>query len=404
MHVRQKDPEMSRQATKLQCVAVAVSVATVLTLAACSSSSGSNQPSGGTPAAGSSSAKTVKITLAADLALSGQVGPIGTQVKQGIDLGIKDAEKQFPQLDIGISYYDDQFASTQAATNYSEIVPSRPTAIIGPLGSLLASATLPIAQQAGILDMAIVVPNSQIVNIGNQIYYTTPEYTEAQAAALLDALTTNGATFRRPALMISEQTLTEHQFADVMTSALKARNIKVAASVEDDSTAINYSADISKVLSADPDTVFVLGPTTSTPEIVRQLRAAGYKGTIAGDTGLVPDDFPAGAGAAANGVIALTFYNGGTSGSVSQKFVREYQAAYHSAPSFYSAQGYDAVVALTNAIVKAGSTDNAAIRRVLNTLVFNGALGNGLSFSTDRTIQVAPIIVKWQNGNLVSAG
>jgi branched-chain amino acid transport system substrate-binding protein len=340
------------------------------------------------------------ITIDADMALSGQVSVIGQQVQNGIRIGVVDARAILPHTRIQVNFFDDGFKAAQAASNFSTMVAQHPTALIGPLGSLMASASFPIAQSAGIPVVGVTAPNSVTLAIGNDIFQTTPLIADAAATSELNALKKIGVSYQKPAFMISQQTLGEQQYASAIERVLAKQGINPVASVSIDETATNFSAISTQVINSHPSVVFILAASTASPLVLRQLRAAGYTDPVAGSTDVVPANFPTTAGANnINGLIGISYwFPAYTNGPASRKFVREYIDAYGaSALSFYAAQGHDAMIAIATAVKNAMSADPTKVRAGLAKVKFSGALGTNLAFDKQGVVTGTHIaIVQWR--------
>ena len=80
----------------------------------------------------------------------------------------------------------------------------------------------------------------------------------------------------------------------------------------------------------------------------------------------------------------------------SAAFLRAYLSAYGESPSYQAATAYAAGQTLEQAIVRAGSTDRAAVRQALFALDINTIIGRSAVDRTGVQIKQYPLIVQWQ--------
>ncbi len=82
----------------------------------------------------------------------------------------------------------------------------------------------------------------------------------------------------------------------------------------------------------------------------------------------------------------------------SKEFLRDFEAAYHKAPSYHAATAFAAGSILEKAIIKAGTLDRKRVSEVLYGLDTMSLIGR---FGVDRTgmqIRQFPVIIQWQKG------
>jgi len=144
------------------------------------------------------------------------------------------------------------------------------------------------------------------------------------------------------------------------------------------------SAVVTRIKSQSPDLVFWTAYYADGALLIKQLRAAGYKGKITVGDGSTDAKLIELSGKAADGVNALSnplpeFLPKG------KKFIEEYKAKFHVDPGPYSALSYDGMNLLCDAIKRAGTVDKKAVAAALKaTKDFQGISGS-ISF-TDKNL------------------
>ena len=140
----------------------------------------------------------------------------------------------------------------------------------------------------------------------------------------------------------------------------------------------DFSALLGAVLAAEPDVIFTsVSYADKAAQIMRQARALGYEGAFfGGDTLDAPELFSI-AGEAASGAVFTTFYDAAQPATEkTSEFLDAYRSKYGKEPAASVIMAYDAYLTMRDAIERAGSTDNEAIREALfATSGFVGAAG-----------------------------
>jgi branched-chain amino acid transport system substrate-binding protein len=148
----------------------------------------------------------------------------------------------------------------------------------------------------------------------------------------------------------------------------------------------DYSANITNVLDKKPDFVYWTGYFQEGGLITRQLRQAGYKGSImVGDGSVSPKLIEIAGAEAAEGVYATMTQTPDTLEGA-EGWLAAYQKKYNAAPGPYSNQAYDAVRLAAEAITKAGGTDGTKVIAALEAIDGFSMFSGPLKFTPDHTL------------------
>lgn len=133
------------------------------------------------------------------------------------------------------------------------------------------------------------------------------------------------------------------------------------------------------IIAADVDLVYYGGLTPNGgPELLKYLRESGSKTKFMGPDGIFEQDFIDRAGSAAEGVF-VTVIGAPPEKSKNPKakeFLLKYRAKYNSDPDVFGALAYDATLALISAIERAGVVDRKAIlKEMVGTEYHSGIFG-----------------------------
>ena len=147
------------------------------------------------------------------------------------------------------------------------------------------------------------------------------------------------------------------------------------------------SGQITSVINSNPDTVFITAMGGYFGTVIKQLRQAGYKGTIYIGANLWADEVASIGAEEVNGVMLCSPYVTYTSvEEVNNDFLRpvfeEFYAKYGYCPTsdmLYKA--WDACLIIENAVKAAGSIKSEDIQAAIKTLKFEGCAGT-MDFTT----------------------
>jgi branched-chain amino acid transport system substrate-binding protein len=366
----------------------ALAAGVVLSLAACGGGSGNNSSSS---SSGGGLPSTIKI-----VGSEPETGPAafaGLSAEKGYKLAIKQINDQHflgKNTSIEVSFEDSKGQiPTAAGTISTALADKSVSAAFGSVSSQEAVAQSPIAQKGG-LPIVYTQAGSDGVVIGNYTYRATPlmssyypllkKYVEQNGWKTVGVIYTNAS----PTLV------------QVAKESIPKLGLQVTKSIATTATTQDFTSAIQQVLASKPDVVSILQVGAANPTAMTQLRQAGYKGPVLGNSGASAGNLkPAGQDGA--GMVWATDFNYQQTAAPSQKFVTEYKAEYSENPLQYAAEAYDAAWFLARSIKDAGSADRAKIADGMATeakKTMDGALGENLSWK-DRTIEVPGSAIQW---------
>lgn len=123
------------------------------------------------------------------------------------------------------------------------------------------------------------------------------------------------------------------------------------------------------------DALFIAGNMPVAGRLITELRRVGLNVPVVGGDGMdTPTLF--GIGAAAEGVVVPDFYHPDPDWAPARRFEENFRKRYQRAGDTFAAQGYDAVMLLADAMVRAGSSDPERVAAALHaTRDWPGATG-----------------------------
>lgn len=178
---------------------------------------------------------------------------------------------------------------------------------------------------------------------------------------------------------------------------LKARGVKIAFTDTVTPKEKDYSALVTKLKSANIDTLYYGGYHSEAGLIVRQMREQGLDTRLIGGDALVTQEFWTITGESGKGTL-MTFSPDPRKNPVAAPVVERIREAGHSAEG-YTLYTYGAVQVFVEAIRQVGEVDAVKIREVINSGTFDTVLGKiGFDAKGDVT---APgyVFYEWKDGN-----
>jgi branched-chain amino acid transport system substrate-binding protein len=134
--------------------------------------------------------------------------------------------------------------------------------------------------------------------------------------------------------------------------ALEEMGVKTVATVNVLSADTDFTAPATQAMGAKPDLMLVYATETPTVGIVGALRARQYNGVIVGNDVLSPESVfkKMGAAAAKDVVFPISFSADLDTSPAAKEFVAAYRKKFNAAPDIYSAQGYEVVYVIAQAM------------------------------------------------------
>jgi len=336
--------------------------------------------------------------------LSGNVAVYGVECKKGVDLAIEEinAAGGVNGKQLALISEDDEGNPDKTVNAFKKLTIKNKVKIV--IGSLTSGCTLsitPLSQAGKIIQIAPAATASAITDAGNYIF----------RACFIDPFQgTVGGKFAAESLGAKRAAV----FYDVgndysvgleenFKKSFEANGGKIVGLESYSTGDKDFNAQLTKIKNASPDVVYLPDYYGTVALIAKQLRAQGINTPIVGADGW--DGLTTNAGdEVLNGYYSNHYAADSTDPAV-VKFVQSFNAKYSEEPNSFAALGYDCVYMLRDAIVKAGTLDNAAVRSALEKT--NGDYVTGhLTFDAKHNPVKSAVmleIVKGSDGKLTTA-
>ena len=315
-------------------------VAATLALGACGTKAETPTASGG--------GATCGLEIGFFGALSGDAANLGINIKQGAELAVQEYNAKHADCTVKLVTFDSQGDPSLAPALAQQAVKNpKLVGIVGPAFSGESKAADPIFNQAG---MPLITPSATNPSLSEQgwtVFHrgVGSDSSQGPAAAkyIKDTLKSSKA------FVVDDSSEYGKGLADIVRKDL---GTTVVGNDQVQQKKTDFSATVTKINASGADTLFYGGYYAEAAIIAKQLRDAGWKGTIVAADGVRDDGYIKAGGAAAEGTILTCPC---LPPDKAPEFLAAYQKAFNVAAGTYSAEAYDGATAFLAAI--AGGAD-----------------------------------------------
>jgi branched-chain amino acid transport system substrate-binding protein len=336
--------------------------------------------------------RTYKIGVLAGL--SGLGSQIGQWIAQGADIGVETINREAGRQRFTIVTEDSQWNPQRGVEGFNKLLNVDRVDVVLAGGSAVMEAIAPISDSRQLVLMNVGAQAPTMAGIG-RFTFSVLQLADFDIQVLANyAYNQLG---RRAAAMLYINNDTGRFNQEQFSRDFQRLGGRIVAAEAFRPNETNYGAQVAKVASANPDSVYVVGTPAELPFAVRQLRGTLPQVQILSYAGLESQEFLNAAGESANGIVyTTTFFDPGSEDPAVRAFVAAYRAKFNAAPaSPYVGYGYDAMTIVNTALAEArapGEPLRAAIMRIRR---FPGVTGASV-FRDDGTVSKA-IAVKRVN-------
>ena len=313
--------------------------------------------------------------------LTGANGAAGFQEM----LGIRYANQVYPTITIGGETYAvklveaDNKSDCAEAVNAATKLASEPVSVVlGSYGSDLSIAAGAVFAKNKIPAIGCSCTSPQVTE-GNAFYFRVCFSDPLQGTSMANYAYQNNA--KRAAVITQIGDGYSSGLGGYFKEAFSGLGGQIVSEQQFQAGQTDFRAILNNINAQNPDIIFAPSSLTAAPLIIRQARELGITAVIAAGDTWENSAVVGEAGAAAEGVVLTAAFDesepANDEAAAFIKGFREYLRTekQDEAIPAVSALGYDAYLAAIKAIEAADSTDPAAIREALSSVVIEGATG-----------------------------
>jgi branched-chain amino acid transport system substrate-binding protein len=346
---------------------------------------------------GSLSAQEVKIGLVAPL--TGPAAAYGTDILNGLLLAVDELNQKggVAGRKIMLEQGDDRGSPKDAANVAQKYVSDNQiVAMIGGATSTATFGAVPVAQKAALPFLITLASHPDLTKEGNFIFRNSTTQ-EAEGPALAKLVTSCLSAGSVGIMNLN------NDWAIEMTRQFKRGLASTAVKVTIEETYnpgenVDFAAKLAKVRSTNPDFIWFGSQYNDLSLILKQAQRMDLgKMPLMASAGVHTTGLLQVAGPAANGLLLHTLFFEESDDPRVKTFIDTYRKRFNAAPNLFSAQAYEGMLMLVDAIARGGFTREGT-REALGKIVnFAGVTGN-LSFdSGTREVsgkRFTPLVVK----------
>ena len=329
--------------------------------------------------------------------LSGNMAFFGTSVVRGIELGLEVINRTgINGRRIRLFIEDDRGNPEEAQTAVSRLITrDRVVAVLGEPSSSNSIAAAPVCQQHRIPMITPAATNVQVTQIGDFIFricWIDPFQGEIMARFAVEELKA-----RTTAILYDVSSDYSTGLTEIFRNTVEELGGKVLLAESFTAGDTNFSAQLTTIIAAKPDVLYVPAYYNEAGLIMRQLRALNSNMQVIGSDGWDATQLLEIGGAAMNGSYYCTHFLPSDPDPIVQQFVANLKKKHHINPSMGEALGYDAILLLADAMRRSSVDDPQKIRdAIAATRNFHGVTGI-ISIDEHRNAKKAALIVKIEN-------
>ncbi len=372
-------------------LALTLSAAMMLSLAACGGSASDDSAANETPAATGVAIEGDTIKIGVFEPTTGENGGGGMQEV----LGMRYANKVNPTVDINGTTYniqlvevDNQSDKTAAVTAAQSLISSGVVAVLGSYGSGVSIAAGQTFADAQIPAMGASCTNPQ-VTLGNDFYFRTCFLDPFQGTVMASYAIEQG--YKTAALVSQNGDDYSTGLAAFFQQAFEGMGGTIVANETYQTNESDFNAILTTIKAANPDCIFAPSSIATATLLLPQAQANGITAQIIASDTWENETIITAAGSAAEGVALSTFFDEhDESNPVAKEFVEGFKAYLNGDPqnltlnggsdgvAAVSALGYDAYMSIYEALKAldgAEALNSVALRDALKTVSFTGVTG-----------------------------
>lgn len=316
--------------------------------------------------AGDGKATCPPVSIAMAGALNGPDAALGINIKNGVQLAIDKHNAANPGCQVQLKPFDTEGDPQKATAIAPQIVDDQYTiGLVGPAFSGETKATGGVFDQAGLVAATASATNVTLSENGWKTFFRGLANDGVQGPSVANYL--KNTLGHKKVCVVDDSTDYGLGLGQAVRDTLgpvadSACNISVKKGDKD------FSAAVTQIKGAAPDSVFFSGYYAEAAPLVQQLRDGGFEGTFASADGTKDPEFVKQAGESSKGAV-LACPCGPATGS----FAEEYQQKFNQEAGTYSAEGYDLGTILLKGI------DSGAITRPALLDFVRGYNGQGVA-------------------------
>ena len=335
--------------------------------------------------------------------LSGELKALGQSTENGFNLAIAGANAT-SRLKIATVIGDDKNdASVGGDAATRQITQDKVSAIVGSVSSPVSIAISDVAQAKKAVQITPASPNEKVTvdNGKRKDYVFRACYVDPFQGQVMAKFVADNLKLKTAAVVYDNS----NEYSKGPATAFRDGFTQMGGKITDfeayNTNDTNFSAILTKIAANKPAFLYIPDYYNKINLIAAQARQNGITAVLGGSDGWGSSDLDM---KITDGSYFSEQFSPAAATVEVQDWIRMYQAKFGSAPDVFASLAYDATRMLTDAIVRADSSDPSGIKDALAaTKDFQGVTGNTTLDANGDAVKSVPII-KIQGGKETYAG
>jgi branched-chain amino acid transport system substrate-binding protein len=318
--------------------------------------------------------KVIKIGFVSTF--SGPAAAIGNDMRNSFELGLDHLGRKLGGLPVQVIYEDDGLKPDVGVQKTKELIESDhvdfivgyiwSNVLVASLKPLVDSKTMTVVTNAGASELAGPMCSPYV--------FSTSWQNDQTPAAIGTYMNQKGV---KTAFLMGPNYIAGRDMLHGVQTTFKGKIVGQELTRWPDQ--LDFSAELTAARAAKPDAIFAFYPGGAGIQFVTQYAQSGLKGQIPLYTAFTIDDLslPRLKDLAVDVPGAQNWVND-LPNPTNKKFVADYHARYHSSPSFYGADTYDAAALINNAVtaVHGDLSNKEGMRKAMEKADLKSVRGN----------------------------
>jgi branched-chain amino acid transport system substrate-binding protein len=340
--------------------------------------------------------------------LSGANAQLGINEEYGEELAVAQANASSTLgFKVKLVKADDQGDPAKAPAAATQLV--QDVNLFGVIGPSFSGATLAVGKIYGAAGLAMITPSATNATLQTQNFTTFHRIVpndNVEGSQGADWLARHGV---KKLFVLQDLSAYGKGVGDTVAQEAKAKGITVIEQGLDGTSTKNYNPIAQTITASGATAMFYGGYDAQAALLAKALKSAGFTGITVGGNGIKSSVFTQSSGSAGYGWYITCGCQDATVAPQSKTFAAAYQAMFHTPPSTYSPEAYDATNALLQAIKTAaasGTPTRASVETAVSAIDYTG-ITTTIKFQADgdllSSVQTVNLY-KDENGNIVQLG
>lgn len=343
--------------------------------------------------------KDKPVKFGAVLPLTGEAAVYGEPIRKGVELAIEQiqARGDFP-YDLELVVVDSESDPEKGKQLLADLYEQDALAVIGGVTTPEALAMVAVADENDRVLMSPSASTPELTGISKNFYRVFPS--DAREGATMGNFATQKLNAER-VVVVAKQSDYAKGIQEVFEKEFERHGGEVLDTIEFPSLSSDLSGAIERVMTLQPDAVYLAAYAEDLAQMIGYLRDQGYKETIFTTSAFAAPEIIAKVGRPAEGVfLTQAAFDPDSEEPETKVFVDGYRAKYGSEPNLYAVHGYDAMMVLAEALRRSGVVPSEFWSAVRSLRDFTGAAGT-IQFDERGDVQKFPRVYVVNNGKLV---